>query len=347
MAIATLLISILAISGIYEKQDIIFPPYSPKFDTVVDIGVLHYDAHLNFPMTDASLNGSVEITFVVNDVLLDSVWMDAATQIQIDSVVDSTGALTFTRTDDGLWIYPIYSLYYGDTTSFKIYYSIAKADTGLYYVSDPYPTLYTLGCPEITHYWLPCREEHYQKATFKLTADVPAGYVVASNGNALDSTTLVWETNYLTAPYLISINISKYVAVKDTAIVDGDTIPLVVFVYPEDTSDAETVLNIHKQALLCYTEIYGSYPFLGEKYGAVEVSSFIYGGMEHQTITTLISSVLTDEDVLAHELAHSWWGDMVTCKDWRNVWLNEGFATYTEALYFLYTYSEDLSLIHI
>jgi aminopeptidase N len=81
--------------------------------------------------------------------------------------------------------------------------------------------------------------------------------------------------------------------------------------------------------------IYGPYPFFSEKYGMVAVYPYPWGGMEHQTMTTIHRSWARngDDGGIAHELAHMWWGDMVTCLDWRNIWLNEGFATYSDELY--------------
>jgi aminopeptidase N len=78
-------------------------------------------------------------------------------------------------------------------------------------------------------------------------------------------------------------------------------------------------------------EIFGPYPF--DKYGMTAIVPFGYGGMEHQTITTLNRFLKTDENVVVHELAHQWWGDLVTCGTWKDVWLNESFATYAEALW--------------
>jgi aminopeptidase N len=111
----------------------------------------------------------------------------------------------------------------------------------------------------------------------------------------------------------------------------GDTIPLQYFTWPADSAVTTAFLPTVRQMVAHYALLYGEYPF--DKYGMTSIVPFVYLGMEHQTLTTMNRYVQTDQRVVSHELAHQWWGDLVTCGTWADVWLNESFATYSEALW--------------
>ncbi len=143
-----------------------------------------------------------------------------------------------------------------------------------------------------------------------------------------------WSTNYPTAPYLWFFSTTNYNVWTQNysyPLSGGGTgsMPVEFAIYPaSDTPTNRAAWEKCLQMLATYRPIYGEYPFVNEKYGIYEFP--FGGGMEHQTYT---GQGTFNEGVTAHELGHQWWGDNVTCKTWNHIWLNEGFATYTEALW--------------
>jgi len=206
-------------------------------------------------------------------------------------------------------------------------------------------TIYNLSEPNWAPVWWPCKDLPDDKATTNMRLRCPNGMTGVSNGLLKDREvnedgTVIyhWGTNYPIATYLVSIVVTKFSYWEDSyTSLDGTTkMPVVYYAFPKDSSKARVDWEDTPEMIRLFSEKFGEYPFIDEKYGMAEFG-WTSGAMEHQTLTSM-GYLLQSGDkrydyVVAHELAHQWFGDAVTLKDWKNIWLNEGFASYSEALW--------------
>lgn len=202
----------------------------------------------------------------------------------------------------------------------------------------------TLSEPYYAYTWWPIKDgdvsqagDNGDKFTLQMAIISPDTMTTASNGayGGFDSPgpgrkRTYWATTHQIAPYLTffsSTNYNTYTLNYNK--LAGGTMPVLLYLYPEsDTSANRNVWGQAVQMITTLRDLFGEYPWVDEKYGIYQFP--FSGGMEHQTFT---GQGVFDEGVTVHELGHQWWGDMITCKTWNHVWLNEGFATYTEALW--------------
>ncbi len=215
---------------------------------------------------------------------------------------------------------------------------------------------YTMSEPEDARYWMPCNDAPHDKAIAEIAVAVPDGFVVASNG-WLDTVIVIpgatpeaptvlvyrWRDTVPIATYLMAVHASRYASFGAEYVrPDGSRVPLLYYVWPTDVESADTTGRRYNaryafrnvpEMMRAYEHFFGRYPFV--KYGMAAVQPFAYGGMEHQTITTVNRSWLRGwaELGIAHELAHHWIGNLVSCATWNDIWLNEGGATWSEALW--------------
>jgi aminopeptidase N len=189
--------------------------------------------------------------------------------------------------------------------------------------------------------WWPCKDHPSDKPDgFDLLVTVPKGLVVAGNGTRQgepqvdgELATFHWQVRSPISNYNIALAIAPYVELTDTfECIDGTVMPIQCFVLPSSAAAAKKVLPRFLDHVKAFEELLGPYPFRHEKYGFVETPHL---GMEHQTMIAY-GNGFADEPydwLHNHELAHEWWGNLVTCRDWKDMWLHEGFGTYLQPLY--------------
>ncbi|MDQ3368517.1 MAG: M1 family metallopeptidase, partial [Myxococcota bacterium] len=220
---------------------------------------------------------------------------------------------------------------------------------GLYFIApdEGYPhkpvQAWTQGQDEDSRYWFPCIDAPHEKATSEVEVTVPANLFALSNGVLVsdqvtgDRRTLHWRLDVPHSCYLVTLAVGDFATIETK----WRDVPVVYYVERGKEAAAERTLARTPEMLELFSKRFGvTYPY--PRYAQVFVADFIFGGMENTSATTLTDSVLMDEraaldydidSLVAHELAHQWFGDLVTCRDWGEGWLNEGFATYAEYIW--------------
>ena len=202
------------------------------------------------------------------------------------------------------------------------------------HVPNNIPVLCTLSQPYGAKDWWPAKQDLNDKIySLDIYVIAPSAYKAASNGVLVSeiingaNTITYWKHRYPIAAYLIAIAVSDYTVFTDQVALSNGTLNVVNYVYNESLAQAQLALNEMNQHLVFFDSLFTPYPFMNEKYGHAQFNWG--GGMEHQTMSFVGGFTY---ELLAHELAHMWYGDHITCGSWQDLWLNEGFATYATGL---------------
>ncbi len=233
----------------------------------------------------------------------------------------------------------------------RIDYRVRQPRAGLHFFGptaaepDVPWTVWSQGEADWNHYWFPCLDQPNQRQTTELVVTVADGLEVLSNGklverrpNPADKTvTFHWKQDKPHAAYLVTLVVGPFDVVRD----EWHGIPLLYYVPRGHREEVAGTFGRTGEMIDLFQKRFGI-PYPWDKYAQVAVEQFTAGGMENTSATTLTQRALygkhalvdgTPEWIIAHELAHQWWGDLVTCRDWAHLWLNEGFASYAEALW--------------
>ncbi len=245
-----------------------------------------------------------------------------------------------------------------DTLTYTIVYR-TYPKKGIFFVEpdkaypNRIPEVWSQSEMEDARYWFPCHDYPDDFMTSSVTATVPEDWVVVSNGvlakvttDRTDETkTFHWVENKPHVIYLISIVAGKFAVLH----AQYGNIPIYYYVPPADTADAIEDFSHTPDILKFFSHVTG-YQYPWQKLALSAVADFTFGGMENVSAITLTDNTLHGPDanpqvsttnLVSHETAHQWFGDLLTCKTWSNAWLNEGFATYFEALYGKHAFGKD------
>jgi aminopeptidase N len=245
----------------------------------------------------------------------------------------------------------------GEEAELTIDYEVSDPPDGLYWSPESAATpgraaqLYSQGEAEMNSYWFPCHDFPNDRLTTELLVTVPAGYTVSSNGHLVEHTTGAavetwhWLQDKPHVPYLVSLVVGKF----DIVDVGSAGLPMPVYAAPGRGPDIRPTFSRTPRMAELFARLTDE-PYPWDRYAQVLVGNFNYGGEENTSATTLTDTALlgpaaradTDsEGLISHELAHQWFGDLVTCNSWADIWLNEGFATYFTPLWFESTGGKD------
>jgi len=312
-----------------------------------DFDVLHYGFDWTFDYHASWIQGKARILIESTVPKLERVNLHLADSMMVTGIQQNNQDLVYSHANGQLDISLPEILASGDRIEFAVSYR-GSPQTGLYFSQhNNQPIIWSLVEPSLAREWFPCYDHPSDKASADFRITVPPNLVAASNGtlkgtvvNADTTVTYVWEESYPIATYLISVAISNYQILSDQYVTDNHIMDVTHYVYPEHAQAAQTDFAVTVPQIAFFSQAFGEYPFLKEKYGMAEIP----GGtaMEHQTCTSYPVRAVTGDNtydwLIAHELAHQWWGDLVTPEDWADIWLNEGFATYSDALWHEHVY---------
>ncbi len=320
----------------HKKQSIKFlpqlnkSPNSPTHSFDVQKYTMNLDIYDCFESPfPYSFNATYTITFKVIDELSEIKLNANNSALTINSV--GQAGVSYTHENDTLTISLDATYSTDDIVEVSLDYSHNNVNDGHFYVDNGF--VFTDCEPEGARNWFPCWDKPSDKAQTDITLRVPTDVKIGSNGSLENE----WEDGGAKYFHWVSLNpVATYITVLtgkvdyNLDIVDWEGTP--IYFYYNDGEDMQGAQDYIGDMATYFSETFCSHPFAKNGF-ATASSQFSWGGMENQTLTTLCPNCW-GEGLIAHEFAHQWFGDMITCGTWADIWLNEGFATYLTALWF-------------
>ncbi|MFO0956089.1 MAG: M1 family aminopeptidase [Isosphaeraceae bacterium] len=331
-------------------------PLKPERARAYD--VRHVRGDLRFDTAAQEVRGKVAITLApLSYGGGQSVTLDCGAGLKVAKVEIADKPCRFEHRGDELFVMLDRPYRQGEPCTIAVTYS-GGPSRGLRFIppSPDFPgrkaVAWTVGEPEDAHHWIPCYDAPNDKFTAEMVVTVDRPLMAVSNGDLVSSkenpdgtSTFHWKIDRELTSYLLSIDIAEFHVFRDKL---GD-LPVDYYVLKEvDEETARRVLGKTPKMIEFFNKAIGT-PYAFNRYAQVCIPEF-GGGMEHTSKTTLTDTILVDavahrdndaDSLVAHELAHQWFGDLITCRDWPNLWLNEGFASYFDALFTEHDRGED------
>ncbi len=311
--------------------------FEARADSLTGFDVQSYDLTLNINHAAQQISGNVLATVLAEQNLTSIPYNLVG--LSVSEVLVNGEPAAFTHT--GGIINISLNIPAGQTFSTQVFYSgTPQLSPNVYHIGMIFNTntVFTISDPDAARYWWPCYDHPWDKAIVHLRVTLRSDWKVAANGiresivdNGDGTSTTFWTGSHPMTTYLVCVTCGPYVEINQSF---GD-LPIQNFVMQNQYNNALVDLANLPDMIDWFSQIFGPYPF--EKYGNAVVAMSTYGAMEHQTMTTLGNYIITGtgayELTIAHELAHQWFGDAVSFLDFNDVWLSEGFATYSEHLW--------------
>ncbi|MBD3284923.1 T9SS type A sorting domain-containing protein [candidate division WOR-3 bacterium] len=317
-----------------------------------DFDVLNYDIDLTVNIPADSVWAVMEIEMEALSAELDVIGLNFHWSYIIDEITEGARSLDWDVVTGGdLEIALERPVNVGEKLEIAIHYHGRPGWTqkhGLYIDDDGKWGVSFTNCePQGARLWIPCWDDPSDKATFTQRITVPEGYEVVANGTLEEEDregewwSFTWQEHYPQPTYLIAFAASQdFVTADSFAVVEGSQVPMRTWVL--SANDVRYRFECTPGIVEYFSEIFPPYPFADEKYD--QVHAYISGAMENTTCTFFGVETNWGEDwsyVIAHELSHHWWGNWITCATWGDLWLNEGFATYCEVLWWEEKYGQE------
>jgi aminopeptidase N len=341
------------VNGVSQKINVYKRPIQAERSH--DYDARHYRLKLTFDLDKKEFWGENKVTLKpLRDEFKECV-LDAK-ELEITGVINYRNIpLRFKQTDKNLIVYFSRAYSYGEEVVFTIKYNAKDPKYGFFF-SDETPRnpkmVSTDSFPNEARHWFPCYDYPHDKVTMELIATVKKPNKVLSNGKLLSVTedkkniwvTYHWHQEKPHSTYLSMVAIAPFVVIRDSL----GSLPINYWVYEKDEANARRIFKKTPDMIDFFNKLYG-YEYPWAKYDQVEVPTQ-GGGAEATSATILGEGVIYDrraeqdfswQRIIAHEIAHQWWGDLVTLRTWSETWLNESFGTYSDYLYTRFDKGED------
>jgi aminopeptidase N len=326
-----------------DHRSFALPDARANYGPDKDVAVLHIALDLRPDIARRRLDGRATTTVRAIEDRVALLALDAV-DLQIAAVRREDGTpMPFVSTSSQLRITVEPPLHAGETLTFEVAYAVESPQRGLYFIEHEPRHVWTQSQDSDARSWFPCFDYPAEKQTTSTRITVPNGQFALGNGALVerivgsDETTFVYEQRVPHSTYLVTMVAGPFSEIEQ----QHARVHVWYYVLPGREADGERAFVNTPRMIDVFERVIGvPYPY--ERYSQIAVADFIFGGMENTSATTQTDRVLPDERanldasadfLVSHELAHQWFGDLVTCRDWSQAWLNEGFATYFEAVW--------------